>query len=406
MNDYDWLSTPVGIDADRWVSRSGCRTVLVVIHTMVSCQRLLDVIDYVESDPRVQVVFTVGPDAFNGPVRPYLYSLGALVLPWRQAIRERFDLAVAAACGGLAELHAPLMVMGHGAGRGKAARPRPDGGPLLTRNPVYGLDVQRLTRDGRVLPSALLLTHEYERDILKRQCPEALAVAVVAGDPCFDRLTASLHWRDRYRRALGVVPDQRLVAVSSTWGRDGLFGRAPDLLSRLMSQLPAGRHRVVAALHPAVWTAHGHRQVRTWTRDCRDAGLILLDPADDWRASIIAADLVIGDHGSVTAYGAALGRPVLQLPSAASTVAVPGSAQQLVSAAAMRLDPSRPIAAQLAAAGPVDGGRVAAALSSRPGQAAPIIRRAMYRLLDLAQPGRHRTADPVPVPVLPGGVRP
>jgi len=399
MTDYDWLPIPVGIDAPRWVSRSGCRTVLVVVHTMVSCHRLLDVLAYVESDQRVQAAFTVAPDAFNATVPRYLHSLGALVLPWRQAIRERFDLALAAASGGLHELHAPLMLMGHGAGRGKPGQSRKRGGPPLPQPTVYGLDAARLTRDGRVLASALLLTHEYERDILRRQCPEALPVAVVAGDPCFDRLIASLPWRDEYRRALGVAPGQQLVAVSSTWGRDGLFGRAPDLLPRLMNQLPADRYRVVAALHPAVWTAHGYRQVRAWTRDCRDAGLTLLDPADDWRASMVAADVVIGDHGSVTAYGAALGLPILQLRSGGRQAPVPASAQHLVGAAAGRLDPDRPLPAQLAAATRLDGRGVAAALSSRPGQAAAIIRRLMYELLRLPEPGRHRTPDPVPVPV-------
>lgn len=404
MNDYDWPTAPVGIDASRWVSRAGCRTVLVVVHSMVSCHRLLDVVAYVECDPRIQAVFTVAPDVFNATAVPYLRSLGALILPWRQAIRERFDLALAAASGGLHDVHAPLMLMAHGAGRGKPGRPREHGGPLLPQPTVYGLDAPRLTRDGRVLAAALLLAHEYERDILRRQCPEALPVAVVAGDPCFDRLMASVAWRDRYRRALGVAPGQQVVVVSSTWGRNGLFGHAPDLLPRLMNQLPADRYRVMAALHPAVWTAHGYRQVRAWTQDCRDAGLLLLEPADDWRAPVVAADVVIGDHGSVTAYGAALGRPVLQL-GPGGPAPVPDSAQHLVSAAAARLDPDRPIPAQLLAAGRADDRRVAAALSSRPGQAAAIIRRRMYELLRLPEPGRHRTPDPVPVPVLSGSDR-
>ncbi|MDI5940006.1 hypothetical protein QLR68_18030, partial [Micromonospora sp. DH15] len=88
----EWSASPIGIDASRWVSRSGCRTVLVVAHTITSCQRLLDVIEYVESDPRVQLVFTVAPDVFNPHVRRFLDRLGALVLPWHQAVREQFDL--------------------------------------------------------------------------------------------------------------------------------------------------------------------------------------------------------------------------------------------------------------------------------------------------------------------------
>lgn len=399
MSAHDWLPTPVGIDAVRWLTRTGCRTVLGVVHTIASCHRLLDVVDHIESDPRVQVVFTVAPDAFNHGVAHHLRQLGALVLPWTQATNQHFDLALAAASGGLHEVHAPLVVMAHGAGRGKLTRARPHGGPVVSRPAVYGLDAQRLTRDGRVLASALVLSHDNERQVLQRQCPEALAVAVVAGDPCYDRLVASVTWRDRYRHALGLADGQELVVVASTWGRDGLFGNAPDLLPRLMDQLPAAGFRVAALLHPAVWGAHGHRQVRAWLRECREAGLILPDPTQDWRALVVAADHLIGDHGSVTTYGAAIGRPVLHLPTPPGVaVTSAGSAQDLVAATAGRLDPDRPVLAQLRAARPLDQQAVAAALTARPGQAGLLLGRTIYRLLGLASPGRHRRARPVAVP--------
>ena len=120
--DQEWLSAPIGIDAYRWISRVGCRTVLVAVHSLVSCHRLLDVVDLVESDPRVQVVFTVAPDVFATGLGEYLHELGALVVPWRQAVLERFDLALAASYGGIHELHAPLAVMAHGAGSSPSAQ--------------------------------------------------------------------------------------------------------------------------------------------------------------------------------------------------------------------------------------------------------------------------------------------
>lgn len=414
MITHDWLPAPIGIDAHRMVTRPGCRTVLSIAHTAVSCQRLLDVLEYVESDPRVQVVFTVAPSAFNHGLPHHLRGLGALVLPWAQATRERFDLALAAAYGDLHEVHAPLVLMPHGAGHGK---PVPLGDRREPRRPdrtVYGLDPQRLTRDGRVLPAAMLLAHDGDRETLRRQCPEALPVASVVGDPCFDRLVASLPLRSRYRRALGIAAGQKLVVVASTWGPDGLFGSAPDLLPRLMDQLDPRRFRVGALLHPAVWSAHGRRQVRAWTRDCHEAGLILLDATEDWRTLVVAADHLIGDHGSVTAYAAAIGRPVLRLPpvrpdappsALADACGAPGtylttrgSAQRIVTTTAPQLDPDAPVLPQLRAARPLDGPAVTAAVTSRPGEADVLIRRTMYRLLELPEPGRHRRTTPVPVP--------
>ncbi|KIR64605.1 hypothetical protein [Micromonospora haikouensis] len=398
MTSLEWSASPIGIDASRWVSRSGCRTVLVVAHTITSCQRLLDVIEYVESDPRVQLVFTVAPDVFNPHVRRFLDRLGALVLPWHQAVRERFDLGLAAAYGGLHQLHAPLLLMAHGAGHSKRVRPASYGGPVLAEPPVYGLDAQRLTHGGRVLPTALALSHDGELEVLRRQCPEAVEAAVVVGDPCVDRLVASLPRRPDYRREMGLDEQQELVVVSSTWGRDGVFGRWPDLLPQLMTQLPAQRYRIAALLHPAVWDAHGHRQIRAWLRDCRDGGLLLPDPTVDWRGPVVAADHVIGDHGSVTAYAAAIGRPTLLLPAPRSMPAA-GTAQHLLAANATHLDPHRPLPPQLALAATVDPQAVMAALTARPGEAGVLLRRTMYRLLQLAEPGRHRQTSPVPMPV-------
>lgn len=395
--DHEWMSVPIGIDAHRWITRDGCRLVLVVVHTIVSCQRLLDVIDLVESDHRVQLIFAVAPDVFNRGVENYLHELGALVVPWPQAVRERFDLALAASYGGLSEIHAPLVVMAHGAGHGKAARPSDRGGPVAGEPPVYGLDAQRLLRGGRVLPSALVLAHESEREILRRQCPAALPVALVAGDICYDRLIRSLPHRAQYRRAIRVGDAERLVVVSSTWGRDGTFGAAQDLLPRLMNDLPGNRFRVAALLHPAVW-AHGQRQVRAWTSECRAAGLILPGPTEDWRALVAAADYVIGDHGSVTAYAAAAGVPSLCLDGDRSSRSVPGTAQEFVGRRASRLRLGEPLEPQLRDARRLDASAIAARLTSYPGKAGERLRRLLYRLLGLSQPGRHRRLAPVPVP--------
>jgi hypothetical protein len=398
MTMCEWLPMPSEIGANRWRSRKCIRTVLMVVHTMASCHRLLDVVECVEADPRIQTVYTVAPDAFRRGVAEHLYDLGAMVLPWQQARRERFDLAVAAASGGLPELHAPLLVMAHGAGRGKRVRPAGRGTPATADPQVYGLDAARLTRDGEVLASALALSHEAERDIVRRQCPEALAVTVVVGDPCLDRLVASIPWRERYRQAFGVAEGQRVVVVSSTWGHSGLFGSVPDLLPRLMEEALEARCRIAALLHPAVWAAHGHRQVRAWLGECRKAGLILAEPADDWRALLLAGDHVIGDHGSVTVYAAALGLPTLRLALADPAVTAPGSPQAILGDLADRLDPRQALLPQVYAAKRADPVAATAALTSFPGEAHGLLRRTMYGLLDLDEPGRHRRPRPVAVP--------
>ncbi|MBP2320006.1 hypothetical protein JOF56_000391 [Kibdelosporangium banguiense] len=377
---------PIGIDAEKWITRAGCRNVLVAVHTVVAGQRLMDVVDLVESDPRVQLVYTQAPDMFTQGVSGFLRSAGALEIPWADARRERFDLALAAAYGGLDQLHAPVIVMPHGAGYGKRAAGR--GG-------VYGLDAQRLMKDGRVLAATIVLAHEWEREVLALQCPEALPAALVAGDPCFDRMLVSQRMRAAYREALGVPSGHQLLVVTSTWGPASLFGRNIQFLQSLTNELRRSQVHVAALIHPQVWWCHGRRQVLAWLTEPRAAGMILAEPEMDWRAAVIAADFVIGDHGSLSVYAAALGKPVVCTDSPIDQLNGT-SAQALLAADAPRLHREMPVLPQIRAAVPVDDKDMVDRLTSRPGHAHRLLRAEIYRLLNLDVPGRHRAPEPIP----------
>lgn len=365
---------------------------LVAAHTLVSVQRLLDVVGLVETDRRVQVVFTKAPAPLGDGVLQYLDFVGALTIPWTQAVHERFDLALAAAYASIDDLHAPVLVMAHGAGWGKRS-----GGT----GPIYGLDAGRLLRDGRPVPATLVLSHDADRRILTEQCPQALDIAMVAGDPCYDRMAASLPCRDAYRRALGVGVGCDLVVVASTWGPHSLLGRIEQYLVTVVKQLDPARYRVALLAHPNVWHAHGRRQLRAWLSDARAEGLMLIEPDVDWRAAAVAADYVIGDHGSTTVYSAAIGTPVLctDLPIEHLN---PASLQASFGMQAPRLVRARPLEPQLRAAAEwwrsLPAGGTAAKLTSRPGQAHQLLREEMYRLLGMSMPGRHRAVEPIPVP--------
>lgn len=181
--------------------------------------------------------------------------------------------------------------------------------------------------------------------------------------------------------------------VSSTWGEESLAGSSPGLPTELLAQLPADEFRVALVLHPNVWSGHGAWQVRVTQRSALEAGLIPVDPTDGWQQTLVASDLVIGDHGSVTLYGAAIGRPVLL--GAFGSEAVPGTAAYALRSAAGRLDAGRPLRAQLEAA--MAGHRadryaeVAAGAFAEPGEALARLRELVYELLGLARP-KHPTA--------------
>lgn len=408
-------------DTTGWLTRSGCRTVLAVAHTLASAQALLEIRSVIAADLRVQLLFTVAPDVFAAGAARFLRACGEIVLPWSTAAGLDVDVVVAAGYGGLTAVRAPIVVLPHGAGYGKyvpavaqrppdtsvaardASSPASAGGAGAARREVYGLDCGRLAPRGRVVPATIVLSHDHQRDLLATSCRCAVANAVVVGDLAWDRMTASAGHRDRYRAALGVGR-RRLVVVTSTWGPHALFARQPDLYSRLANALDPEEYLLAGLLHPAAWTGHGFQQIRTWLTQARDRGLRLIDPWQDWRPLLVAADGVIGDHGSITTYAAALGRPVMQTDLAVTEVHA-RSPQALLARTAPRLITSRDLTTQVHNALHHDtrgqAAAVRASLTSRPGQAHHLLRDILYRHLRLSPPTEPALPPPLRPPTSP-----
>lgn len=401
MPDPHRLLVPVRLDVDRWATRRTRKKVLAVVHTVTAGQRLLEAVRLLEGDARVQVFFTPAPDVFSHGVDSFLERLGGLVLPWHQAVQMPFDLALAAAHGGLQELHAPVIVLPHGAGHNKLL-PAGQRGRRVAGRVVYGLNRQWLIQDGRVVPESIVLAHHEELTRLGRECPEALPAAEVVGDPCFDRIAASLPQRALYRDALGVGARQRLVLACSTWGPGSLLGRQWELLERLVDELPREDFRVALLLHPHVWNAHGEWQIRSWLADLGRAGLLVVSQYADWVGALVAADHIVGDHGSVSLYGSMTGVPVL-MGDVPEGDLDPGSPAAELASIAPRLHPDRPLGRQLARAAaayrPERYEQVAARITSEPGRFAGRMRALIYRKLRLRAPAVRPRADHAPLPV-------
>lgn len=397
-----WRHVPVRLDVERWATRRARKRVLVVVHTVIAGQRLLDAIRLLEGDIRIQTVFTQAPDVFGNGVPDFLEQLGGLVLPWGQAVQTTFDLALAASYGGLHELHAPVVVLPHGAGHNKFT-PAGQKGRTVAPRGIYGLSRQRLVRDGSVVPESIVLAHHEEVTRLGHECPEAVHIAEVVGDPCFDRITASMSSRALYRAALGVGAGQSLILACSTWGPDSLLGRDFELLERMVEELPADEYRIAALLHPHIWNAHGDWQVRTWLADMARAGLVLVSPYADWTGAVVAADYVVGDHGSVSLYGAMTGVPVLMGGRADADVD-PGSPLAELMSFAPRLRADKPLFHQLKRSAATCGTnryeRVAARITSEPGQFHRKMRALLYRKLRLRAPRRRTATEPARLPLV------
>ncbi|WP_134046266.1 hypothetical protein [Amycolatopsis arida] len=355
---------------------------LVVVRTVTTLTRLLDILALLERDRRVQVVFTHAEGnraIFAAGVPDLLRALGAPVIPWEQATKAPVDLVLAASENDdLHELPGPVLLVPHGLGYQKHYP-----GSRVTS----GMDPDRLVHAGRVVPAAIALSHPEQAEQLRAACPPAVPRAVVVGDPCHDRMLASAHRTARYRRALGTG-DRALVVLASTWGPESLLGSWPELPAALLGRLPLDSYQVAAVLHPGIWAAHGPWQVRGWLTDARRAGLVLVPPERGWQAALLAADCVVTDTGSAALYAAAVDEPVLLGARGGSTV--PGSPLAALAATAPALGPGDDLRARIDEV--VDGHRPGAHAEilrravHRPGRSAALLTELLYRWLRLTPP--------------------
>ncbi|GAA4893079.1 hypothetical protein GCM10023237_09050 [Streptomyces coeruleoprunus] len=393
MEAISRFTGPVRASARQWLTLTGRKTVLVVAHTVTYGKRLLDVVSLLESDFRIQVVFTTPPHELGDGTAGFLAGTGSAVVPWEEAVRTEFDLALAAGPRAMERLRSRVVLLPHGANflkRLAGAR----------TSQVMGLRRRDVLPGGRS-PAAVVLAHRDDLDALARSCPEALPVASVVGDPARDRIVASLPHRDAYRAALGLAEGEKLITLTSTWGPRSAFARFDLLLPRLMDQVRGTGHRLAVLIHPNVWSGHGSRQVRAWLSCWAEQGLGIVPPDMDWRPVLCAADLIIGDHGSVTLYGTLTGAPIL-LAAAPEQEINPDSPAADLAVLAPALSPVHPLEEQLAYAAaeyrPSAYEAVSARITSEPNRFDRNMRALLYTLLGLGQPAHEPVTRPLPPP--------
>lgn len=303
--------------ANRWDTVRPLRRVLVVVRSPAAFDRLDDIVPLLLHDLRLDVWFTVDPgSSFSGRLRERLSTAGALLVPWQEVDQHQFDLIIAASENSdFSRLRGPIVLFPHGAGYHRRS----------PRHPEWpsGLRKTALIQHDQVLPHSIVVADDAQVEIMRSVDPRLASHALVAGDPCLDRLRASMPHRNLHRRTY-QADDRHLVLVCSTWGPNSLYGQRPDLAEQLVTSLPADEYRVVLTLHPNVWERHGSLQLTAWLRRATSSGLVVTAPTGDWRSAMLAADVVISDHGSLTCYAAAIGLPTLVAADGGDEV-IPGS---------------------------------------------------------------------------------
>ncbi|MFI0937362.1 translation initiation factor 2, partial [Streptomyces sp. NPDC021020] len=374
------------------------RTVLLAARSDVAMYRLLDVLPVFEGDARITRRFTLVPgSAFGTDALAAVGAAGGRTVPWEEACERPYDLILTASPkGALQLLSGKRVLLPHGAGFGKAL---PAEGSAMIAS---GLDPAYLPQDDQHLVLHAL-AHPGQIAQLAAAAPHAAPRATVVGDPTLDRILASRSLRDGYRRALGTG-GRRLVVLASTWGEQSLLERRPRLAAELAAVLPVDAYQLALVVHPNARAALGDFDLAERLAPARAAGLAVGAGYEEWAALLVAADVLVTDHGSVALYFAAGGpeRPVLAACDGGGEV-IPGSPIDMLLAGVPRLARAADLPGELAAYGPAVAGRAARAAfaEDRLGRSLPRLRAELYALLGLDPPAGTVRPRPLPPPAPP-----
>ncbi|MCS0637490.1 translation initiation factor 2 [Streptomyces sp. LP05-1] len=377
-------------------SRQGQRvwSVLFAIRSAAALYRLLDVLPVFAGDSRIERLFTLVPGSdFDVDALDVLARAEARVIGWEDAVRRPFDLILAASPkGGLDRLSGPLVLLPHGAGFNKSLPG--EGSPGLPS----GLDPAFLLRAGRALPTVHALAHPSQLDRLAAASAPAAARATVVGDPTLERMLQSAAHRDAYRTALGTG-DRTLVVLASTWGPHSLLSRRPGLAAELAARLPMDGYQLALVVHPNEYSRLGAFDLRERLEPALAAGLVLARPFEEWAAVLVAADVVVCDHGSTGLYYAAAGTGPVLVACEGGGELIEGSPMAALLAAAPRLAGRESIDAALRGRRPPGIGAAARAAFAGQGRVLDLLRDGLYEQLGLEPVSRAPvTARALPVP--------
>ncbi|MDQ7802479.1 hypothetical protein Q5425_01960 [Amycolatopsis sp. A133] len=276
----------------------------MVVRTFTTLDRMLTLLEALSPEPpHIKFVVEKGSKFARG-LGPHIEQLGFEVLTWAEAKITRFDVVLAAhATAALGELRGLVFVIPHGAGYQRLVS-WSSGSDQFATGLVSG---QLTTAAGTVIPTAIGVSHEEQAERLRVSAPEAAGRAVVIGDPVFDRIAASRSRRDEFRERFGICPGKILIAVTSTWGQNATVGSCASLPMRLLAQLPMDQYSVLLIMHPNVWFADSPACIKVKLREELDSGLVVVPPHTPWEPGLIALDLCLGDHSSLSIYAASIG---------------------------------------------------------------------------------------------------
>ena len=222
----------------------------------------------------------------------------------------RWDLIISASVPQrslINNLRCPTLRIQHGITGGKHI----EGKGMFT----LGENVYRNNHSGKIRFSSIFVSSEKIRQDAINLDTQFKNIVRVVGFYRDDLMIKRNKSRDQIREQFGFGKNDKVIFVLSTWGPNCLFNKIGDVfLSEARNCMDS--FRFIINIHPME-----HRPkpngVRVWgeyLRTKKKYGFIVHEPTNDWIDCMIASDILISDHTSLSLHGVLLNKPVIFSP--------------------------------------------------------------------------------------------
>jgi len=234
------------------------KRVLLAVHTLLTMKYISRHLEILRGDDRLAFSATQGADLYSPGVTEALPGLGVPIVPFEEAVRQPWDLALFATHGGAVFLRgaSSKVHIQHGLGAGK----RVDGS-----NFTYGREWALW--EGRPKYDIMLESSYATMRRAIRAVPELAGHIAVVGDLFCDDVLAGMPHRETFRAQLGIEPGQTAVLFMSTWGPHGLLPLRGAALLDAAQRLPA-QYKGLVTMHNHLWSGRTD-QPSPWPVVCR-----------------------------------------------------------------------------------------------------------------------------------------
>ena len=270
----------------------------------------------------------------------------------------------------------PLLMTGHG-GQGKTFG---GGQPYGFRRSSI-LDIT-----GKSKYACIFETRESDRLAVIKLVPELKNIVKTVGSWQYDEIQEKAKNRAGYRKGFGFNGKDRVIFVISSWGKDCLLNQMGGPLIEECIDL-SGKYKFIFSVHPNEYKDCGDGQ-RVWGNELqklRKYGILVREPEEDIAPYLVASDVVICDHSSVSQQAGLLEKRMIFPPIKPCLIWSESVTRKLIDISPtmnrpedldelLRFPPQR---------GAVDRHEIAKQINPTPGEYATRARKEVYRLLKL-----------------------